>query len=173
MLGTGHPFAFTKGKSADKLPSQKKCAVVGNSGILLNSNCGDEINSNDFVIRCNAPEIENYSRDVGNKTNITNINFTRVRELYRHITNNSELPEQLGNYCYLNNTMVWTFGQSYRVQWLDESIEFLKNQYNLVFNIAYTGDDASYQKIVKSFKLHRDPSAGMMSVSVALNLCKE
>ncbi|XP_078595959.1 CMP-N-acetylneuraminate-poly-alpha-2,8-sialyltransferase-like [Branchiostoma floridae x Branchiostoma japonicum] len=52
----------------------KTCAVVGNSGIVLNSSCGQEIDSMDFVIRCNLPQIEGYERDVGSKANLTTMN---------------------------------------------------------------------------------------------------
>ncbi|XP_066283480.1 CMP-N-acetylneuraminate-poly-alpha-2,8-sialyltransferase-like isoform X3 [Branchiostoma lanceolatum] len=50
------------------------CAVVGNSGLLLNSSCGQEIDSTDFVIRCNLPQIEGYEKDVGSKANFTTMN---------------------------------------------------------------------------------------------------
>ncbi|XP_066283494.1 CMP-N-acetylneuraminate-poly-alpha-2,8-sialyltransferase-like [Branchiostoma lanceolatum] len=50
------------------------CAVVGNSGVVLNSTCGQEIDSMDFVIRCNLPQIEGYEKDVGSKANFTTMN---------------------------------------------------------------------------------------------------
>ncbi|XP_066283505.1 CMP-N-acetylneuraminate-poly-alpha-2,8-sialyltransferase-like [Branchiostoma lanceolatum] len=54
------------------------CAVVGNSGLLLNSSCGQEIDSMDFVIRCNLPQIEGYEKDVGSKANFTTMNPSMV-----------------------------------------------------------------------------------------------
>ncbi|XP_077051159.1 CMP-N-acetylneuraminate-beta-galactosamide-alpha-2,3-sialyltransferase 2-like [Siphateles boraxobius] len=46
----------------------RTCAVVGNSGNLLGSNYGQQIDSNDFVIRINKGPTEDYEKDVGNKT---------------------------------------------------------------------------------------------------------
>ncbi|KAJ0973423.1 hypothetical protein J5N97_021382 [Dioscorea zingiberensis] len=50
------------------------CAVVGNSGILLNSNHGDLIDSHDLVIRLNFASIAGYRTYVGGKTSLAFIN---------------------------------------------------------------------------------------------------
>ncbi|XP_071484164.1 alpha-N-acetylneuraminide alpha-2,8-sialyltransferase-like [Diadema antillarum] len=52
----------------------KKCAVVGNSGSLLNSGCGSEIDSSDMVFRCNAAPIKKFTDDAGEKSNLTTFN---------------------------------------------------------------------------------------------------
>lgn len=50
------------------------CAVVGNSGILLQSGHGKLIDSHEAVIRLNNARIENFGRDVGSKTTISFVN---------------------------------------------------------------------------------------------------
>lgn len=47
------------------------CAVVGNSGILLNSDYGEIIDGHEAVIRLNNARIESYERKVGSKTSIS------------------------------------------------------------------------------------------------------
>ncbi|XP_066294131.1 CMP-N-acetylneuraminate-poly-alpha-2,8-sialyltransferase-like isoform X2 [Branchiostoma lanceolatum] len=52
----------------------RSCAVLGNSGILLGSRCGPQIDSADFVFRSNLPPIEGFEKDVGTKSNFTTMN---------------------------------------------------------------------------------------------------
>ncbi|GMN61076.1 hypothetical protein TIFTF001_030169 [Ficus carica] len=58
--------------SSDKRYSS--CAVVGNSGILLNSDYGQIIDGHEAVIRLNNARIESYERKVGSKTSISFVN---------------------------------------------------------------------------------------------------
>ncbi|XP_078662712.1 CMP-N-acetylneuraminate-poly-alpha-2,8-sialyltransferase-like [Branchiostoma floridae x Branchiostoma belcheri] len=53
----------------------RSCAVVGNSGILLDSHCGPQIDSADFVFRSNLPDLEGFENDVGTKSNFTTMNL--------------------------------------------------------------------------------------------------
>ncbi|XP_006812618.1 alpha-N-acetylneuraminate alpha-2,8-sialyltransferase ST8SIA3-like [Saccoglossus kowalevskii] len=50
-----------------------KCSIVGNGGILKNSSCGADIDSSDFVLRMNVPQIQGFVKDAGRKTNFTSV----------------------------------------------------------------------------------------------------
>lgn len=61
------------------------CAVVGNSGILTGSQCGQEIDRSDFVFRCNFAPTEAFQRDVGRKTNLTTFNPSILEKYYNNL----------------------------------------------------------------------------------------
>ncbi|XP_035665319.1 alpha-N-acetylgalactosaminide alpha-2,6-sialyltransferase 2-like [Branchiostoma floridae] len=59
----------------------KTCAVVGNGGILLDSHCGAEIDSKDYIIRMDLPAIRGFETDVGRKTNMTILNVSTPKRV--------------------------------------------------------------------------------------------
>jgi hypothetical protein len=52
----------------------RTCAVVGNSGILLGSGRGAQIDAHDLVVRLNNARVEGYAADVGAKTSLSFVN---------------------------------------------------------------------------------------------------
>lgn len=75
------PIDRHKGFKSGKMYSS--CAVVGNSGILLNNDHGDVIDGNEVVIRLNNARIEGYKRHVGSKTSISFINSNILHQCSR------------------------------------------------------------------------------------------
>ncbi|XP_033125492.1 alpha-N-acetylneuraminide alpha-2,8-sialyltransferase-like [Anneissia japonica] len=72
----------------DGLPLKKtysKCSLVGSSGILSGSHCGKQIDGSEFVIRMNAPPLQNFSTDVGLKANLTTMNPSIVSKKYFYL----------------------------------------------------------------------------------------
>ncbi|CAH1258783.1 ST8SIA2 [Branchiostoma lanceolatum] len=57
------------------------CAVVGNSGVLLGSRCGAEIDSMDYVIRMDLPVLRGFEKDVGGRTSLTLLNLKTVNRM--------------------------------------------------------------------------------------------
>ncbi|PKA46211.1 hypothetical protein AXF42_Ash015504 [Apostasia shenzhenica] len=58
-----------------------RCAVVGNSGDLLRTNFGDEIDGYDVVIRENGAPIQNYTKYVGRKSTFRLLNRGSAKAL--------------------------------------------------------------------------------------------
>ncbi|XP_071485088.1 alpha-2,8-sialyltransferase 8B-like [Diadema antillarum] len=86
------------------LPESKtlrSCAVIGNSGSLLKSECGKEIDSNDFVIRCNLGQTGSFKQDAGTRSNLTTMNPSILHREYMHLKRKREkrkLKEALSHY---------------------------------------------------------------------------
>ncbi|XP_035661470.1 alpha-N-acetylneuraminide alpha-2,8-sialyltransferase-like isoform X2 [Branchiostoma floridae] len=106
QTGTGY-FNITKDLYSwlprEQLFGYKKygtCSVVGNGGILLNSGCGKKIDSADFVIRMNLPQMKmNYTDDVGKKTNLVSANPTILRDRFNSLRSNAD-KEAFINYTW-------------------------------------------------------------------------
>ncbi|XP_029289732.1 alpha-2,8-sialyltransferase 8B [Cottoperca gobio] len=100
----------------------RRCAIVGNSGILLNSSCGPDIDSHDFVIRCNLAPVEEYSRDVGWRTNLVTMNPSVVQRAFQDLVSEEWRDRFLQRLQSLSGSVLWipafmAKGGEERVEW--------------------------------------------------------
>ncbi|KAM4675907.1 alpha-2,8-sialyltransferase 8F-like [Discoglossus pictus] len=152
----------------------KKCAVVGNGGILINSCCGSEIDQADYVIRLNLPQMNN-SYDIGTRTDLVTANPSILVERF------SRLNERRKPF----SDMMKVYGPALILM---PAFSFAANT-DLSFKAFYTLEDfGSGQKVVyfhpkylKNLYIHwnnkglkvRRLSSGLMLVSSALELCEK
>ncbi|CAB1415652.1 unnamed protein product [Pleuronectes platessa] len=100
----------------------RRCAIVGNSGVLLNSSCGQEIDSHDFVIRCNLAPVEEYSWDVGTRTNLVTMNPSVVQRAFQDLVSDEWRDRFLQRLQSLSGSVLWipafmAKGGEERVEW--------------------------------------------------------
>ncbi|XP_078620967.1 alpha-N-acetylneuraminide alpha-2,8-sialyltransferase-like [Branchiostoma floridae x Branchiostoma japonicum] len=121
QTGTGY-FNITKDFYSwlprDQLFGYKKyrtCSVVGNGGILLNSGCGKKIDSADFVIRMNLPQMKDYTDDVGKKTNLVSANPTILRDRFNSLRSNADKESFINYTWYYQDAYVHISAFAYEV----------------------------------------------------------
>ncbi|XP_032069800.1 alpha-2,8-sialyltransferase 8E-like [Thamnophis elegans] len=154
----------------------KKCAVVGNGGILKNSGCGQEIDAADFVLRCNLPPISRkYVADVGVKTNVVTVNpsiiterFQRLekwrRPFYQVLKSYENSSVLLPAFYNTHNTDV-----SLRVRYVLDDFQSKKAVY--FFHPKYLINVSRYW-LTQGVRAKRI-TTGLILVTAALELCEE
>ncbi|XP_078385478.1 alpha-2,8-sialyltransferase 8F-like [Cetorhinus maximus] len=154
----------------------KRCAVIGNGGILVNSSCGAEIDQADFVFRCNLPPIGGeFSQDVGTKTNLVTANPSIIAERYSEL--HARRRPFFTNLLVYNDALLVLPAFSYTIN-TDRSFralytlqDFQAKQKVVFFNPVYLKRLNEFWR-AKGIQVKR-LSTGIMIVSLALELCEE
>ncbi|XP_033100855.1 CMP-N-acetylneuraminate-poly-alpha-2,8-sialyltransferase-like [Anneissia japonica] len=160
------------------LHQSKTCAIVGASGQLINSGCGPQIDAHDFVIRANLAPIMNYTKDVGNKVNLTGINFNKLETIFKNLVDKtSDDPEHVDmveNIRYLNDSVLW-FTKATTARHAAEKLKviasILKTGYKLPIQMAYIMRSSSVER---RFHLKKGvyASTGMNIFAFARTFCQ-
>ncbi|KFO75414.1 CMP-N-acetylneuraminate-poly-alpha-2,8-sialyltransferase isoform X2 [Cuculus canorus] len=155
----------------------KTCAVVGNSGILLDSGCGKEIDSHDFVIRCNLAPVVEFAVDVGTKSDFITMNPSVVQRAFGSFRNESDREKFVHRLSMLNDSVLWipafmVKGGEKHVEWVNALI--LKNK--LKVRTAYPSLRLIHA--VRGYwltnKVHiKRPSTGLLMYTLATRFCDE
>ncbi|XP_069078847.1 alpha-2,8-sialyltransferase 8B [Pleurodeles waltl] len=153
----------------------KSCAIVGNSGILLNSGCGSEIDAHDFIIRCNLAPVEEYASDVGLKTDLVTMNPSVVQRAFEDLVNETWREKFLQRLQGLNGSILWipafmAKGGEERVEWVNDLI--IKHQINV--HTAYPS--LRLLHAVRGYwltnKVHiKRPTTGLLMYTLATRFC--
>uniref|UniRef100_A0A8C5WLE7 ST8 alpha-N-acetyl-neuraminide alpha-2,8-sialyltransferase 6 n=1 Tax=Leptobrachium leishanense TaxID=445787 RepID=A0A8C5WLE7_9ANUR len=154
----------------------KRCAVVGNGGMLTNSSCGAEIDGSDFVFRCNLPPVcGNITADVGNKTNLVTVNPSIISLKYGKLNKKkTAFLKNLNSYGY-SFLLLPAFSYSSNTAISFEVHRILRKyqakQRALFFHPNYLRSLAQFWRGrgVRAYRL----STGLMITSAAIELCEE
>ncbi|XP_072165987.1 uncharacterized protein [Diadema setosum] len=154
----------------------RKCAVVGNSGSLLNSGCGSEIDSSDMVFRCNAAPMKKFSEDAGERSNFTTFNPSIFHKKYNALARQEDYVafrkniSQYHGYLWmpcigaasLHNVCLSTVQDKANTDQNDPRIL-----------VANAKEFVNFWNFWKRRNFTSQPSTGFYIVHVALQLCEE
>ncbi|XP_053212023.1 beta-galactoside alpha-2,6-sialyltransferase 2-like [Panonychus citri] len=160
----------------EKYPVHETCALIANSGSLLKSSKGSEIDSHDVIIRFNDAPTIGYEMDVGSRTSIRIINSQVA----------SRLTFNLSDPLYSSAVnLVWD-PSSFQVdlnQWFNKPDHNFFPNYrktrektpNIPFYIIHpqvAWDLWKQLQTSKSHQIHRTPpSSGFIGLLLGLRLC--
>ncbi|XP_033096585.1 sia-alpha-2,3-Gal-beta-1,4-GlcNAc-R:alpha 2,8-sialyltransferase-like [Anneissia japonica] len=151
----------------------KSCSVVGNSGILQNSDCGAEIDKSDYIFRCNMAPIKPFGKDAGYRMHFTTMNPSLLKNRYNtfdRIQNISDFREDTSR----QTGLIWipVFGDNY---WTRTCFRAYHHHRTTNSKIVF-GHPEHFKAIWRFWEkrgLQTWPSTGFYLATTALDLCDE
>ncbi|XP_028328694.1 alpha-2,8-sialyltransferase 8F-like isoform X2 [Gouania willdenowi] len=171
--------ALFDGFPKEHIFSSKKldtCSVVGNGGILINSTCGKQIDSAQFVFRCNLPPVDKrFKMHVGNKTDLVTANPSIFYIKFAAL-NKNKTPQFLETMQAYGSSYLWlpAFSLRYNTKISIRAARVIK-EFKSPIKPVFA--NPKYHKKLHSFwsslgLREARLSTGFMIVSLALEVCK-
>ncbi|XP_063960318.1 CMP-N-acetylneuraminate-poly-alpha-2,8-sialyltransferase-like [Lytechinus pictus] len=167
-------------KHSDCVTWQENCAIVGNSGILLGSECGDVIDSAQYVIRLNLADVgERFQHDVGSKIDVMTMNHEQMSLLTSCIPssrgrkpskNCNDLMKGMNIFKQHNRTL-WFFKTCSFIEEIKEVLGLIHVKKGWDFRFAYS--PGFPMKAAKRLLGVRIPSSGFAAYVAATQFCRE
>ncbi|XP_035646151.1 alpha-2,8-sialyltransferase 8B [Oncorhynchus keta] len=155
----------------------RHCAIIGNSGILLNSSCGPEIDSYDFVIRCNLAPVEEYAEDVGRRTNLVTMNPSVVQRAFQDLASEEWRERFLQRLRSLSGSVLWipafmAKGGEERVEWAIHLILLHTVDVHTAFPSLRLLHAVRGYWLTNNVQIKR-PTTGLLMYTMATRFCEE
>ncbi|XP_024235233.1 alpha-2,8-sialyltransferase 8B-like [Oncorhynchus tshawytscha] len=155
----------------------RHCAIIGNSGILLNSSCGPEIDSYDFVIRCNLAPVEEYAGDVGRRTNLVTMNPSVVQRAFQDLASEEWRERFLQRLRSLSGSVLWipafmAKGGEERVEWAIRLILLHTVDVHTAFPSLRLLHAVRGYWLTNNVQIKR-PTTGLLMYTMATRFCEE
>ncbi|KAI5614250.1 CMP-N-acetylneuraminate-poly-alpha-2,8-sialyltransferase precursor [Silurus asotus] len=155
----------------------KTCAVVGNSGVLLKSGCGKEIDSHDFVIRCNLAPLAEFAEDVGVRSDFTTMNPSVIQRVYGGLSNETLRERFVQRLRLLNDSVLWipafmVKGGEKHVEGVNELILKRKLPVRMAYPSLRLVHAVRGYWLTNKVNIKR-PSTGLLMYTMATRFCDE
>ncbi|XP_022081721.1 sia-alpha-2,3-Gal-beta-1,4-GlcNAc-R:alpha 2,8-sialyltransferase-like [Acanthaster planci] len=157
----------------------RKCSLVGNSGVLRNSSCGRQIDSSNFVVRCNFATLKGYEKDVGTRTDVVTFNPSIIEKYHKLSTKADMARFESDLRKYHEKYVLWVpvFNRPYVTVALRTLLDFFDKHLGSSKNIqlAFPGNvlpDISDYWASKGIDEERI-STGLLMYNMASALCDE
>ncbi|XP_029613512.1 alpha-2,8-sialyltransferase 8B isoform X1 [Salmo trutta] len=155
----------------------RRCGIIGNSGILLNSSCGPEIDSYDFVIRCNLAPVEEYAGDVGRRTNLVTMNPSVVQRAFQDLASEEWRERFLQRLRGLSGSVLWipafmAKGGEERVEWAIRLILLHTVDVHTAFPSLRLLHAVRGYWLTNNVQIKR-PTTGLLMYTMATRFCEE
>ncbi|XP_041457400.1 alpha-2,8-sialyltransferase 8F-like [Lytechinus variegatus] len=164
---------FPKTDPLNQETRYRSCAVIGNSGVLLNSSCGNDIDKHDFVFRCNLASLSQFKIDVGMKSSLTTMNPSLVARTYKELKKAEDVRQynqDISQYDGLLWVPCFNYpGDIYRIPKIFSSFKGKKPK-------IVCGNPQHFRSVMDFWKergLTNPLSTGFYLVSTAVQVCDE